>query len=144
MNILFAIMLAIGVTKQPPSNGWDIFAKVKFTPQLVKDVNEYFLIPFFDSRIRFYEGKELTLEGYYIPMDLEGRYTIVLSKSPYAQCFFCGGAGPESISEIIFASKPPKFKADQIIKVSGTLKLNDKDINHLNFILENATLKSIQ
>jgi hypothetical protein len=144
MKAVLAIFVSISVYGQPSSNGWDIFAKVKFTPQLVKEVNEYFLIPFFDSRIRFYEGKEMTLEGYYIPMDLEGRHTIILSRHPYAQCFFCGGAGPESISEVIFASKPPKFKADQIIKVSGTLRLNDKDINHLNFILENATLESNQ
>ena len=144
MKVVIAIVLTAGAVVQPSSNGWDIFAKVKFTPQLVKEADAYFLIPFFDSRIKFYEGKELTLEGYYIPMDLEGRYVIVLSKNSYAQCFFCGGAGPESVSEIIFASKPPKFKADQIIKVTGTLKLNDKDINHLNFILENARLESNQ
>ncbi|HYF68272.1 MAG TPA: hypothetical protein VD884_09050 [Ohtaekwangia sp.] len=141
MRVLL-VFLSISAFAQPSQNGWDLFAKVKFTPQLIKEVNEYFLIPFFDSRIRYYEGKEMTLEGYYIPMDLEDRHTIILSKSPYAQCFFCGGAGPESVSEIIFSSRPPKFKADQIISVSGTLRLNAKDINHLNFILENARLES--
>jgi hypothetical protein len=144
MKALFTIFLIAGVLTQPSANGWDIFAKVKFTPQLVKEVNEYFLIPFFDSRIKFYEGKEMALEGYFIPMDLESTNTIILSKNPYSQCFFCGGAGPESVAEIIFISKPPKFKADQIIKVTGTLKLNEKDINHMNFILENARLERNQ
>lgn len=142
MKLLISLLISTIVTTQPSREGWDIFAKVKFTPQLVKEVNEYYLIPFLDSRIRYYEGKELTLEGYYIPMDLEQPRTIILSKYPYAQCFFCGGAGPESISEIVFVSKPPKFKVDQLIRVSGTLKLNDKDINHLNFILENARLET--
>lgn len=138
--IITIILLSISSITQPSANGWDIFAKVKFTPQLVKEENEYFLIPFFDSRIKFFEGKEMTLEGYYIPMGLENKRTIILSRHPYSQCFFCGGAGPESVAEVVFSSKPPKFKADQIITVTGTLKLNNKDINHMNFILENARL----
>lgn len=128
MNMLFATLLTAIVLTEPSSKGWDVFAKVKFTPQLVKELNEYFLVPFFDSKIKWHEGKEMTLEGYFIPMDLENTNTIILSKNPYLQCFFCGGAGPESVAEIIFASKPPKFKADQIIKVTGVLKLNEKDI----------------
>jgi hypothetical protein len=129
------------VLAQPSSVGWDLFAKVKFSPQLVKEVNEYFLIPVFDPRIKFYEGKEMTLEGYYMPLDLENGHTIVLSKNPYAQCFFCGGAGPESVAEISFLTRPPKFKVDQIVRVTGTLKLNDKDIDHMNFILTDAKLE---
>src|SRR5688500_11959860 len=144
MKTMFTILLTASVITQPSANGWDAFAKVKFTPQLVKEVNEYFLVPFFDPKIRFHEGKEMTLEGYFIPMDLESANTIILSRNPYSQCFFCGGAGPESVAEIIFASKPPKFKADQIIKVTGTLKLNEKDINHMNFILKNAMLERNQ
>ena len=143
MKTLFAILIIASVLTQPPANGCDVFAKVKFKPQLVKEFNEYFLIPFFDSKIRFYEGKEMTLEGYFIPMDLSTN-TIILSKNPCSQCFFCGGAGPESVAEIMFASKPPKFKADRIIKVTGTLKLKEKDINNMNFILENTRLESNQ
>ncbi len=143
MKVLL-IFLTLGLYQQPSPDGWDIFAKVKFTPQFVKEANGYFLVPFFDSRIKYYEGKEMTLEGYFIPMEieLENENTIILSRNPFSQCFFCGGAGPESVAEIVFASKPSRFKADQIIKVSGILKLNDKDINHMNFILEKARLES--
>lgn len=81
------------------------------------------------------------MEGYYMPLDLENNYTIVLSRNPYAQCFFCGGAGPESVIEVNFSAKPPKFKMDQIVRVTGVLKLNDKDIEHMNFILTDATLE---
>jgi hypothetical protein len=144
MKMLFTLLLAASVITQPSTTGWDVFAKVKFTPQLVKEVNEYFLVPFFDSKIKFHEGKEMTLEGYFIPMDLESSNTIILSKHPYSQCFFCGGAGPESVVEVILASRPSKLKADQIIKVTGTLKLNEKDINHMNFILEHARLERNQ
>jgi hypothetical protein len=44
------------------------------------------------------------------------------------------------VAEIVFAYKRPKFKADQVITVKGTLSLNDLDIDHMNFILKNATL----
>lgn len=144
MKTLIALIFVSTISSQPSGAGWDLFAKVKFTPQLIKEVNEYFLVPTFDSKIRDYEGKEFSLEGYFIPMDLGDRNTIVLSKNPYAQCFFCGGAGPESVAEVIFASRPPKFKMDQIVSVTGTLRLNQKDITHMNFILEKARLKTDQ
>lgn len=132
-------LFAETVLAQSP-DGWTEFARVKFTSKFYKELNEYFLVPFFDTRIKSLEGKKITLQGHYMPLELEDNKVIVLSKYPYSQCFFCGGAGPESVAEIIFSSKTPRFKADQIVSVTGTLKLNDKDINHMNFILENATL----
>jgi hypothetical protein len=121
-------------------DGWEILAKVKFTRKLMKPYNEYFLVPLFDSHILAYKGKDFTLTGYYIPIELENSKTIILSKVPNSQCFFHGGAGPESVAEIIFPANAPKLKPDQIITVTGKLKLNDSDVEHMNFILENARI----
>lgn len=129
-----------GQTAPPVTNGWLIFEKVKYTEKFYKEVNEYYLTPFFDTKIRVYENQEIVLKGHFIPLDLEEKNVIILSKYPYSACFFCGGAGPESVAEIRFREKPPKFKADQIIQVSGKLKLNDRDINHMNFILTDASV----
>ncbi len=126
----------------PVTNGWLLFEKVKYTEKFYKEVNEYYLTPFFDSKIRRYENQEILLKGHFIPFDLEEKNVIVLSKHPYAACFFCGGAGPESVAEIHFKEKHPKFKADQVIQVSGKLRLNEKDIKHMNFILTDAILIS--
>ncbi len=123
-----------------PEDGWAHFAKVKFTSKYYKELKEHFLTPFFDSRIRAMEGTEIQLRGHYMPFEFDDKKTIVISKYPYAACFFCGGAGPESVAEVFFSSKPLKFKADQIITVKGKLKLNDADVNHLNFILTEARL----
>jgi hypothetical protein len=71
-------------------DGWEILAKVKFTEKFHKEENEYYLYPFFDSKIRAYEGKDFTLKGHYLPMDLDNSHTIILSKFPYSMCFFCG------------------------------------------------------
>jgi hypothetical protein len=57
-----------------------------------------------------------------------------------SQCFFCGGGGPESIAEVTFKVDPGKFQVDDLITVKGKLKLNASDIEHVNFILEEAVL----
>lgn len=139
-SFLVYIFLYAGTTLAQSSDGWLLFAKIKFNAVFFKEYKENFLVPVFDRTIKSYEGMEITLRGHYLPMDLENDRVILLSKYPYAQCFFCGGAGPESVAEIVFPSKHPKLKADQIITVVGKLKLNDTDVNHLNFILKDASV----
>jgi hypothetical protein len=39
---------------------------------------------------------------------------------------------------VSFKTKPDRFEADQYIRVKGKLKLNVSDIEHGNFILEDA------
>ncbi len=145
MKKLLFLVLCTGICTAaqpgpPGSEGWTLLAGVKFTEKFYKDYNEYYLTPFFDSRIRAREGKVMTLRGHYLPMDLDDKRGIILSKVPYSACFFCGGAGPESVVEVYFPDNHPRFKADQVITVTGVLKLNDTDINHMNFILTGATL----
>jgi len=138
--LLLNCFLLIGNYSFAQSDNWELFAKVKFTSKFYKEFNDYFLAPKFDEKIKSFEGKELVLKGHYLPFDLPNKQHIIISKFPYAQCFFCGGAGPESIAEIHFKEKPRKFKADEIIVVKGRLRLNDSDVNHVNFILEDAEL----
>lgn len=134
------LLLVVSPAVQAQSTaGWEHFARVKFTEKFFKTQNEYYLVPLLDSNIRALAGKELTLRGHYIPVEL-AKGAIMLSKYPYAQCFFCGGAGPESVAEVIFKEKVPRLKADQIITVRGVLSLNDTDVMHMNFILRDATL----
>lgn len=120
-------------------NGWPAFARVKFESKFFKEQNEYFLVPMFDQRINSLAGTEITLKGYYLPFDLP-KNQLIISKNPYASCFFCGGSGPESVAETVLKSKAPKLKVDQIITIKGKLKLNGTDINHMTFILENAEI----
>ena len=121
-------------------DGWAILGRVKFTQKRMKPDNELYLVPLFDSKILAYKGKEFTLKGFYIPMDWEDERVIIISKVPNSQCFFHGGAGPESVAEVIFPGKAPKLKPDQIVTIRGILKLNDADVQHMNFILEKAVL----
>ncbi len=136
---VFAISL-ISFATIAQTDGWAAFAKTKFDAKYNDIAGEYFLYPTFSADLKSMVGKEFSLEGYYLPIDVEGNAYIILSKFPYSQCFFCGGAGPESIAEVFFKTKPGKFDPDQYIRVKGKLKLNDGDLEHGNFILEEAVL----
>ena len=144
MRKLFQTVLLIGVTSSvcAQSDGWALFAKTKFEAKYNEKSAEYFLYPVFVTELKQLVGKEVSLEGYYLPIDIDGDAYIILSKFPYSQCFFCGGAGPESISEVSFKVKQGKFQMDQFIRVKGKLKLNEADIEHGNFIIEEATVVS--
>jgi hypothetical protein len=124
---------------QTAIDGWPIFAKVKFTATLMKELNEYFLIPTFEPKIKSLIGSDITLKGYYMSLDMPARQ-LIISKNPYSSCFFCGAAGPESVAEVILKTKLPKLRTDQVITVKGKLKLNAKDVNHMNFILTEAEI----
>jgi len=124
------------------ADGWASFAKTKFEAKYNEKAQEYFMFPEFPPDLKALVGKEINLEGYYLPIDVDGDAYIILSKFPYSQCFFCGGAGPESIAEVTFRSKPDRFEADQFIRVKGKLKLNPSDLEHGNFILEDAIVVS--
>jgi uncharacterized membrane protein YcgQ (UPF0703/DUF1980 family) len=140
ISIITIIAGTIFIKPDPGKDNWEIFARVKFSERYFKTLNEYYLVPLLDSRIRAYEGKEFILTGHYLPMELDDNKVIIISRFPYAQCFFCGGAGPESVAEIVFAGKRARLKADQIITVKGTLVLNGTDVEHMNFILKNAEI----
>jgi hypothetical protein len=127
---------------QGKTDVWSIFAKTKFEPKYYENLKEYLFYPSFPADLKALEGKEVTIEGFYVPFAPEGGNYIIISKYPQSQCFFCGGAGPESIAEVNFEKGTPKFQVDDLITVKGKLKLNSDDLDHVNFILTQAVLIS--
>jgi hypothetical protein len=146
MKKLFCLVIfAVGFISafgQIKINTWDFFAKTKFESKYNEKLKEYLIAPTFPADLKAMVGKEMTIEGYYVPFTAEGESYIVISKYPMSQCFFCGGGGPESVAEVNFAKQPAKFQVDDLITVKGKLKLNAEDLDHVNFILEDATLVS--
>ena len=53
-------------------------------------------------------------------------------------CFFCGGAGPETVMEVV-AKEEIEYSAEAVV-IKGKLELNDSDINRLMFAMSDATL----
>ena len=124
------------------ADAWSLLAKTKFEPKFDEKLGEYLYYPTFSADIKKLEGKEITLEGFYVPFAPEGDDYIIISKFPMSQCFFCGGGGPESVAEVNFVKDPGRFQVDDLITVRGKLKLNSDDLDHINFILTDAVLIS--
>ena len=141
--ILFStLVMATAGLAQDKTDRWNDFAKTKFEPKFNDKLGEYLFHPNFPADLKALEGKEITIEGFYVPFAPEEGEYIILSKYPMSQCFFCGGGGPESIAEVNFAKTPGKFQVDDLITVKGKLRLNTDNTDHLNFIIDQAVIVS--
>ncbi|MFK7970421.1 MAG: hypothetical protein AB8F95_08645 [Bacteroidia bacterium] len=81
--------------------------------------------PRFEKALRKLDGKEVILKGYMLPLDVDGQ-SYALSANPYAACFFCGGAGVETVIGIWFDGPPPRrYKTDAVVVLRGTLVLSE-------------------
>jgi hypothetical protein len=116
---------------------WKILADVSWERKYNKEYDEHINYPKFGSIVKPFDKKEVTIKGYLLPVEVEGDY-IVISAFPYQSCFFCGGAGVESVMEV-YLKKKKTVKALQI-KVKGRLELNATDVNHLVYLLKDAEI----
>lgn len=144
--VLVTIMLgSVGmVWGQAKTDSWTMFAKTKFEPKYYEKIGEYLFYPNFTAELKALEGKEITLEGYFVPFAPENGNYIILSKYPMSQCYFCGGGGPESIAEVYFLKGAKPFKIDDLVTVKGKLKLNADDPDHVNFLIKDAVVVSVK
>jgi hypothetical protein len=140
-TLLLAVMLfpvlPAWVGTAPVAITWKQLSDVRFARKFNKELSMYFLYPTFGPTVRQLEGKQIQIRGYMIPVDPDANI-YVISAQPMSMCFFCGGAGPESIAELQFRNKGLRFKTDAVKTVRGRLKLNGEDVEHLNYILEGA------
>jgi len=145
-TILITCFLAFGCSLYAQQEiSWKQLAKVEWTKGYVTELDDYFDLPRFSSEITALNGEQVIITGFSIPLEIEGK-TFALSAQPSNMCFFCNGAGPESVMEVIVAKEDKSFdkvKTDWFLKIKGTLKLNRRDPDHLMYILENAALLEV-
>lgn len=134
--VLLSLMLSFKTYAQ--ENFWAILAQVTF--QTVSVASGYEIErPQFSEQLRSFEGKKIKLKGYLIPLsEMSDKPAMMLSSLPFNVCYFCGGAGPETVIEIQ-ASRTMKFTTKPVI-LEGYLDLNDSNPDHHIYILKSATL----
>lgn len=95
--------------------------------------------PQFSENLKNLSGRQVILRGYMYPLDIGPKQKhFMLSYYPIASCFFCGGAGPESIVEV-FPNVP--IRTSQMpIMLQGKLELNNQDPQKMFFVLSNAKI----
>lgn len=119
---------------------WKQLAEVEFTDVYIEELDMYYWKPKFGAGLKALEGQEVFITGYVIPVDYDENF-YVLSRFPFANCFFCGGAGPESVIDLRFKGTHRKYKTDERLTFKGKFKLNDSDVYQMSYILEGAVEK---
>lgn len=139
---LFLMLPFVVVAQQAPEvTIWKTLAKLTYKTEYNEELGMNIEIPLFSSQITALEGKTITVKGYIIPLEgYKSHQEFVFSALPYALCFFCGGAGPETVMEV--EAKHPIVYTNEPIVLKGTLHLNNDDINRLLYILTDVTYAS--
>ena len=120
-------------------NLWQTLSKITFKKEMDEMLGFKVDKPVFSADVKELADKTVTVKGYIIPVEgYKSHSEFVFSAFPYNMCFFCGGAGPETVMEV-YANEPVKYTAEPVY-LRGKLELNDSDINRLMYALVDAEL----
>ncbi|MEL6535038.1 MAG: hypothetical protein AAFQ98_06475 [Bacteroidota bacterium] len=133
----FSLVLLSVSSWAQTDNPWRDLADVQVLTRQGEDSPFPVQYPVFGSLALALDGKTITIKGYMVPLeDMLGQNYFVLSSLPFNLCYFCGGAGPETVMEV-FTRKEMEFDSD-MITIQGILRLNPDDPNRLMYFLEDA------
>ena len=134
---LFFLLISFSVYSQIKTD-WIELRDVHYKSQYNEEFDSYFQVPFFGKNVEALNNKEVKITGYMLTLAPdEGVY--VLSQNPYADCFLCGYGGPETAIELVLKPGHDDFLMDELVTVTGTLKLIYDDITSGVYRMINAT-----
>lgn len=138
--ILFILStLSITLVAQDETSVWKTLGKISYKKEYDEILGFKVDVPVFSPQIKDIAGTTIVVKGYIIPVEgYKNHKEFIFSAFPYNMCFFCGGAGPETVMEVV-AIEEVAFTAEQIV-ITGTIELNDTDINKLMYRLVDAKL----
>ncbi len=120
-------------------NTWEVLANISIEKRFDETLNFEVDYPTFSNEVKALEGREITVQGWMVPLDeLRGENYFVLSAFPFSNCFFCGGAGPETVMEV-FSKKNIEF-TEKRITLKGRLNINADDPIQLMYMLTDAEM----
>lgn len=136
---LFVHQDALRAQSGTTENLWKTLTKITYKKEYDEFLGFKIDRPVFSEEIKALDGKEVTVKGFIIPVEgYKGHKEFIFSAFPYSMCFFCGGAGPESVMEVQ-AIEAINYVAESIV-LKGKLHLNSEDVNKLMFSLSEARL----
>jgi hypothetical protein len=130
-----------------PIGPWKDLLTLKFDIRFDETVDDVIFKPKLSKRVLQYEGKIIEIEGFIIPHEIaadamasvdEDGQQFMFSAYPLASCFFCGGAGAESVMEA-FPKEPLQY-TERKVKIRGRLEFNTTDFLKLPYLLKDVVL----
>ena len=131
-----ALILSFAATTvaQSSTSLWKTLSKITYKKEYDELMGFKVDVPVFSNDVLALDGKEVEVKGYIIPVEGYKSHTeFIFSAFPYNMCFFCGGAGPETVMEIYAKDEIP-YTA-QPVTLRGKLQLNNSDINRMIYAM---------
>jgi hypothetical protein len=140
LAVLFLVLIQAQRCFSQQKINWGELSKVTWHSAYVPSLKGTYKLPKFSKSVLALDGKVVFIIGFYVPINIEAKM-FALSANPSSMCFFCNGAGPESVMEIWTKDNQMYFKhlrTDKYIELKGLLKINKGDPNHMMYILKQA------
>lgn len=134
LTLLFQIPFSMLAQKEIT---WEQLQDVEFDSEYNEETLEMLWYAHFGEAVKQLEGEIISITGYVIPFRKDENL-YALSAYPFAACFFCGNAGPESVIELKFKTADREFNMDDYLKIQGVLRLNADNPYKLNYVVEKA------
>lgn len=135
--LCFFAFSAVGFGQSDAAAMWQNLGQVTYEKKYDELLGFKVDVPVFGKDVKALEGKVIEISGYIVPVEgYKSHNEFVFSAYPYNMCFFCGGAGPETVMEVK-AKEPVKYRTERIT-LRGKLRLNNDNINQLMYLLEDA------
>ena len=141
--LVFVLVLSASIEgsaqSTPTESLWKTLAMITYKKEYDEFLGFKIDKPVFSQEIKALDGKEVTVKGFIIPVEgYKGHKEFILSAFPYSMCFFCGGAGPETVMEVK-AIDAIQYTAESIT-IRGKLHINSSDVNQLMYSMTDAKL----
>ena len=138
--IIILTTFSLNARNQSKENVWNLLLKdVKIGYIYSLKYDALLPKPKFGKELKKLDGQTITIKGFFLPLDLTGDL-FVISYNPMSTCFFCTGAGLQTIIELnVLPEHLKKFKrlrTDNYFQVKGKLRLNTDTSEHLIYILD--------
>ncbi len=140
ISILLGFSLMLSFTSKAQERvQWSQLEDVRFVEYFDRDREEWSLEANYPDNIEALHQREIRITGYIIPLDVSGQ-VYALSAFAFSSCFFCGGAGPETVMGITFAEAPPILHTDDVVEITGTLLIARRPGMEFHYTMSNAKI----
>jgi len=140
--VIFLFILSFKLTAQGfgDDTHWNILLDdIKMRYAYSVKYGAFFPSPKFGKEVRALEGTEITIAGFFLPVEVTGGVYVV-SYNPMDMCFFCTGAGVETVIEVYPKQGQlrhfDRLRTDDFIEIKGILRINTSQEKYLIYMLE--------